>query len=371
MNGIRYILRKLEAMLLLIGALVGLTACDSVIYDDEGDCDIHYRLRFRFDYNLMFADAFPAHVHSVAVYAFNPDGTFAWERKESGTQLAQEGYTMNLDGVPPGDYDLVAWCGMDNGFLGDNPETFSLPDLTPGVSTKEELQCRMDRIYEEDGTAHSRRDLWPLFHGATGGISIIDPNSIEADGQTITYTCELKKNTNRVRVILQQLSGRDINSEGFTYTIESGNGLMAHTNELLDDDRITYHAWNTTTGSAGINPIGGNGQAIAPSDYIPVKVAIADLTVGRLVTEEGLSDREKTRLTVYRPDGGVAARIPLVDYALLVKDHYFDHPMTDQEYLDREDTYTLTFFLDENNQWGGARIVINSWRVVRQIVDLN
>ena len=40
-------------------------------------------------------------------------------------------------------------------------------------------------------------------------MKIYDPDGPEADGRTIVYNMPLVKNTNRVRVILQQLSGDD------------------------------------------------------------------------------------------------------------------------------------------------------------------
>ena len=61
--------------------------------------------------------------------------------------------------------------------------------------------------------------------------------------------------------------------------------------------------------------------------------------------------------------------IPLVDYALLVKGQY-NRTMDDQEYLDRQDEYALTFFLDEGNQWMNSFIYINSWRIVLQNTEL-
>ena len=55
--------------------------------------------------------------------------------------------------------------------------------------------------------------------------------------------------------------------------------------------------------------------------------------------------------------------IPVIDYCLLVKGHY-DRAMTDQEYLDRQDEYSMVFFLDANNRWLAQQIYINSWRVI-------
>lgn len=367
-----YLKQSAARMAAAMMAVAMLAGCDNAIYDDEGDCDIHYRLRFRFDHNLLFSDAFSSQVHSVAVYAFNPDGTFAWQREESGWDLATQGYTMSLDGVAPGEYTLIGWCGMDNSFIESRAESFTLPELIPGETTMQVLKCMMEREIREDLSHHSSVDLWPLFHGTTEDVEIIDPDSYEADGQTVVYEMPLKKNTNRVRVILQQLSGVDIDADKFTYTIETDNGTMGHDNEVLDHTTITYHEWNKEEGVGGIIVDGSGEPAPAGAGARGVtqaKAAIADLTVARLIKGRA------TTLTVYNPDGKVAASIPLVDYALMTKGNY-DTPipaqqMTDQEFLDREDTYTLTFFLDPDLMWSGVSVWINSWRVISKDVEIH
>jgi phosphoglycerate dehydrogenase-like enzyme len=67
--------------------------------------------------------------------------------------------------------------------------------------------------------------------------------------------------------------------------------------------------------------------------------------------------------------GDEVVRLPLAEYALLVKGYYREG-MSNQEYLDRQDEYTLTFFLDEG-VWLDAYILINSWRVVVNNTELN
>ena len=88
-------------------------SCDSMIYNEEGDCSVRYRLKFRYDMNLKFADAFAHEVKSVRLYAFNPEGELVWQSAEQSSILASGDYTMSLD-LDPGDYHLVAWCGLDN-----------------------------------------------------------------------------------------------------------------------------------------------------------------------------------------------------------------------------------------------------------------
>ena len=138
---------------------------------------------------------------------------------------------------------------------------------------------------------------------------------------------------------------------------------MAHDNELMEDENITYRPWKTQNGEAGV----GKDDTRA---VIQVKGAIADLTVGRMME----THREKMFLTIAgKEDGETVARIPVIDYALLAKDYYeeeYNRSMTDQEFLDREDDYVMTFFLDEDNQWINSYILIHSWRVVPSNVEI-
>ena len=45
--------------------------------------------------------------------------------------------------------------------------------------------------------------------------------------------------------------------------------------------------------------------------------------------------------------------------------------MSDQEYLDRQDEYNMTFFLNENNEWISSSININGWTIVLNDSDMN
>ena len=235
---------------------------------------------------------------------------------------------------------------------GKGDETFSIPILTEGVSTIEELNCKMDRIYSRaaDGTAEVHSDLRPLFHGQ------VQRQSFSRAATTQVATVRLTKNTNNIRIVLQHLSGEAVDVDNFTFTIEDENGFMNYDNKLLDDEPLTYYAWHTDSGTAEMDESGARTTT-------SVSVAVAELTVGRLVMEN------KPILTITNKEGEKVLSIPLIDYALLVKG-YYNREMTDQEYLDRQDQYNMTFFLDENDQWASSSIIINSWKVVLDNVDL-
>ena len=103
----------MKAWVILVELLL-LVSCDNAIYDDEGDCSVTYHLKFRYDMNMKFADAFTHEVKSVRLYAFNSNGELVWQADEQGEILASGDYTMKLE-LAPGDYHLMAWCGLENG----------------------------------------------------------------------------------------------------------------------------------------------------------------------------------------------------------------------------------------------------------------
>lgn len=336
-----------------VAMLASLSSCNSVIYDDEGDCDVIYRLRFRYDMNMKFADAFNHEVKSVHLYAFDSDDKLVWQTEESGDRLAREDYDIILQ-LAPGEYKLMAWCGLDNG------ESFHVPEIDLG-DTRELLHCRMNRsTHPEDGTV-STEDLHPLFHGT---LDVELPENL--DGGEYVYTMPLTKDTNVFRIVLQHLSGEDIEADDFTFKIEDNNGWLHHDNSLRDDENITYHAWSVYSGSAGVDAPGASGATRAITD---VKVAVAELTVNRLVQRDWSVNAKPVLVIRKAEDGELVARIPIIDYALLVKGNY-NRAMSDQEYLDRQDEYNMTFFLDENNRWLATTIIINSWRVVLNQAEL-
>lgn len=324
-----------------------MTACnDSVVYDDEGDCSVHYRVKFKYDKNLKFADAFNSEVKSVALYVFDEAGSLVYTGIDSGEALQDEEYAMPVE-LFPGTYEMLAWCGLGNG------ESFTVPQAVPGVTTKEELKCYMNREYTAMGTAYVDKDLNALYHGE-GTFTFDDEPGIHYG------TINLTKNTNNVRVILQQLSGKDVKPEDFTFEIQDYNGYLAHDNSLIQDELVVYRPWSISTGSADINADVNDSRAATN-----VNVALAELTTNRLV----MGQRPILVVRNAKEDK-IVLSIPLIDYALLIKGHY-NSAMSDQEYLDRQDEYNMTFFLDESGDWASSFVIINSWRVVLNNTDFN
>jgi len=157
---------KLWTMLLL---LAGSMASCNILDEEEEDCAVY--VRFKYDMNMKFADAFQHAVNSVTLYVFDKEGVLVEQKTEEGDLIKQDGYRMRLDAISyskKGEYDFIAWAGEP-----DN-ESITIPLLTVGKSTKEDLYCQLNRKHEsraDEGMAVVDTDLDALFHGQVNNLS--------------------------------------------------------------------------------------------------------------------------------------------------------------------------------------------------------
>ena len=212
-------------MAVTLGSAV--VSCDSILDEDDVDCSVEYRVKFKYDYNMKYADAFSREVSSVALYAFDDNGKLVYQKTEAGDVLAADGYSMAVD-MEPGDYHLITWAGLSD------EASFSVPLITQGVSSLEELQCKMDRIYSRaaDGSAVVSSKLSSLWHGE------VTKQSFTRAATQQVVTVPLVKNTNTIRVILQQMDGVTVDVDKFEFTITDDNGLMNYDNKLISDETV-------------------------------------------------------------------------------------------------------------------------------------
>lgn len=336
------ILRPVCPLVLLAVLLPWLSSCET-IWDHE-DCGTEYRVKFKYDYNMLFTDAFATQVHSVTLYAFDADGLLAFQQSEQGEALASPDYAMTLR-VNPGDYQLVAWAGLADG------DGFTVPQLTVGQSTIDDLYCRINRGSRTvQGQEQPVVDdqLQPLWNSYLPMQAVT-----RAASRTEYITMPLVRDTHTLRVILQQMSGEELDASLFEFAVTDCNGWMRYDNTLDPaDGTLTYLPYYQQGGSADIGgtTTPGEGEQL-------MNMCVAELTTGRLMADAD------TRLTVTRTDNGETVfSIPLISYLELCRT-VANYSMPLQEYLDREDTFAMTFFLDEDNNWINTQIIINDWIV--------
>ena len=156
----------------------------------------------------------------------------------------------------------------------------------------------------------------------------------------------LVKNTNYFSCILQD-DNNLLNQEDFTFTLEAANGVMDHTNTPLGTEPVYYRPYR---------------QEVSILDEEETPVIHARLNTLRIMKGD------QTTLTIkHVPSGQEILRLPLTQYLLLSKIHsHTGDEMGDQEYLDRQDSYTLLFFIQSSDMGIPKicpRIMVNGWTV--------
>ncbi|WP_297971269.1 FimB/Mfa2 family fimbrial subunit [uncultured Bacteroides sp.] len=313
-------------------ATVALSSCER-IFEDLDPCPHGVSLRFVYDYNMEFANAFPKQVDCLTLYIYDDKDNYVDTKVVTGEELQDEDYRMTLD-LEKGNYHFVAYGG-----LACDKSSFSLLQTPAADSKRTDLRTIMDA---DCLTVPERRNLHDMFWGQL----TLATADLYSEG-----TVKMMKNTNSIRIVLQNVDGTSVKVDDFDFEIIDDNTLFNYDNDLLPNDDITYIPWAKGQAQTGVSIVGPD--QVVPR---PVEVAYAELSTSRLMT------KNSPRLLVKRhEDAETVIDFPLNNYLLLMRsDRYSD--MGDQEYLDRESRWTLYFFL-QAGIWLQTRIVVNDWVV--------
>ena len=327
-----------------------LASCDSEIYDYEGDCTPKFKVGFRYDMNMKFVDAFSTEVKSVSLFVFDSNGKFVKSYESTVDAMAANDYLLDVD-LAPGKYSLLAWCGLNDGL-----NSYDVPSLTPGSSTKQELKNTLKR-QSADGKAVVG-EIDQLYHGMVDAV-FPDEEGVH------TAIVPLTKDTNRLKVILQNLSdNQSIKIDDFKVFVTAENGKMDYDNSLMADELLTYEPYFSQVGSSEVIV---NTRAGEQGTY---NLLMTEMNFARLVKNWNTP----YKLHITDAEGNNIITVSLIELFLLVKGKE-NQSMDDQEYLDREDDFNMTFFLynngseEETGTFISAEIIINGWKVVLQDVD--
>lgn len=319
-----------------IGMAALLSACQSMVYDDEGDCTPHYHLAFRYTKNVLNSDAFGAQVTGLNVALYSKEGALLLTKHAERDATVENGYLMEVE-ADPGDYDILAWCEGEASAA--DAVSFTLSGFNPGDRMPQSEATLPLTDINDTPVAH--RDITPLFHGLSRNVTFPVKS-----GNVVVDTLYLTKDTNRITVMLQNTDGSALDPDSVAVTLEACNSTLNYENQLTGDTKFHYMPWQqksiTADTKAGDTPSG----------------IMAMLSTGRL-----MADVAQQLTVIHKSSGREIISIPLLDYLMLVRDNY-PQATSNQDYLDRIDDYTLVFFLQEGYNWLKTRIIINGWRVV-------
>lgn len=314
-------------------ALTGLLLCScEPFFEDLPPCPHGVSIRFVYDYNMSYGNALPQTVDELTVLIYDADSTWVGTRRLTKSELQDENFRLQME-LPEGAYHFAAYGGLG----GDDPSFSFVREPDSGIRWTD-METALDRTCLADS---ARRRLKEFYWG-TLTLSTAD----RYNGGTL----HLMKNTNNIRVMLQQVDGSVLDIDQFEFEIVDDNTLFDYRNELLPADTVVYKPW--LKGLATLDGTAGE----ADSAHETVTVGYAELSTSRLM------ERNAPRLRVKRADnGGTVIDIPLTKYLMLMGSAC--HGMEAQEFLDRESAWTMLFFLRPNGFWLLTVIIVNDWEV--------
>lgn len=323
--------KKLIAAVVLMTAALPFGSCDR-LHEDLQPCPQGVRLRFVYDYNMEFANAFPSQVDCLTLLIYDKDGKYVTTRTAARPETADENWRMVID-MPAGEYHFIAYGGMDCSDASfdfvNNPSSISLTDL--------QVQLNPSLITSPVGE--------PLHHLYYGDLEFEVPQA----GNGTDYaeaTIYMMKDTNDIRVLLANLNNTPIDEADFDFRLITDNTLLNYDNNIIPTSETTYCPWSMGNLGAGVLPTGEEAT-----------FAYAEISTSRLV-----KGNPTTLLITRKKDGKEVVKIPLINLLLMMKSDRFPN-MEAQEFLDRESRWNVTFLIAGDDVWMRATIVVNDWIV--------
>lgn len=321
------IFRRVGTACIAVLTAVVFSSCER-IYEDLDPCRHGVSLRFVYDYNMLYANAFPKSVDCLTVLIYDEEDRYVDSRVVTGKVLQDESYRLTLD-LAEGNYHVVAYGG-----LACDKHSFSMVEWPVPGTPLQELKTAMDA---DCLTNPDRKNL----HGFYWGELSLATGDDYREG-----VVPMMKNTNNIRIVLQHMNGDPVDDQDFEFEITDDNTLFGFDNELIGNGTVAYTPWTQGQASTGVL---GDGKVVV--------VAYAEFSTSRLRTKNSPKLRIRRR-----SDSRAIVDIPLNNYLLLLKSELYSE-MGPQEYLDRESEWALVFFLDPNDYWIRTFIQINDWTV--------
>ena len=311
------------SVLSFVLAMMSMTSC---IHDNQDDCTLD--LSFRYVYNMQNTDGFAHEVDVVDVYVFDNNNHFVGQY---ATSVAEDkDCTMHIPLPTPGKYTFVAWArSMDET---DDLANFEIP-ASEKCNAKEDLTARLRQV---NGRADHK--LNSLLNGTL---------EAEVSGANRHLTIDMMKCTNALRVILMpSRAGQTFVSEDFDIHIEGNNGWLAYDASTYQVDPVIYYPYYQKLEQKS----SGNAEGAEIDNAV-----VADLNTSRILY--GTNPRLVIRNTKMERE---ILNIDLAWFLTLQAIGEHKGEWGNQEYLDRQDEYAMTFFID-GDTWMKTHIIVNGW----------
>lgn len=328
-------MRYLTNIALISLGLALLPSC-SAVYEDLDPCPQGVDFRVVYDHNVLSADAFDSANHCATVHIYG----------ESGYYLTSAGFNGNRNltvDLPAGNYHFLVYDGVD---CEDASYVYG-----HDLSATHHFTDAHTKLAVSRAAAVSADPLHPQYHSA-GDVTVEE----DATGHT-TAEVHMVKNTNNLRVVLQNQDGSDLSPDIFDFSVTADNSTTGHDNNVIPTgDEVTYKPWVTGQVVSGL--IFNKEEGATPAHN-----AFAEISFGRFMADNGpvlhiaLAPTEDE-------EGENLIDVDLAAYINMIKSYEFADTSL-QDYLDRQDQFSIVFILDPvTHKWVQTLIKVNDWDIV-------
>jgi len=321
MLGVRCRLLAVGCWLLTIGCM--LASC-TWVKDDVDACPYGFWLRLHYSYNILDVEAAPRYVKDAYVYVYDADGEFVKRIFVTGADLSANDYRVRVEGLPEGDYRFVVWSGIGSGYYAVSGDTQSLTDFRISLAA--------------DNRAS---ELPALFYGSLP--------TVHYDDAYAEYDIGLMKNTNQLSCLVVPIAEttEEIAVEDYTMKVVADNAMMDAWNQIVSDTKTVYE------------PFEQSAVTFDDADYGTLRGLRYNIMTLRL-----MSDRDSRIVLEKKSTGETLFNISFPEYLGMVGALYTNlgRQIPLQEYLDRQDFYTIVFYLSGDLSQL-LQLQVNNWRL--------
>ncbi len=297
----------------------------SWVKDDIDDCPFGFWLKLHYTYNILDVDAAPKYVTDAYVYVYDEAGNFVKRIYVSQEMLKSNDHRVRVEGLAEGNYQFVVWSGIANNHYAVSGDALSIGDF---------------RLALADGIGICSDQLPSLFYGYLPAVHY--------DDSYAEHDIGLMKNTNQLACIVVSIDNQlTLSPANYTMKIVAANGIMNAQNQPVATMKTTYE------------PFVKESVLLNDPDYGTLNGLKFGLSTLRL-----MGNSECRIILEQKSTGQHLFDISLPEYMGMIGSLYTNsgRALGVQEYLDRQDFYTIVFFLS-GDKGMLMQLQVNSWRL--------
>ena len=275
---------------------------------------------------MLDVDAAPQYLGDASVYVYDAEETFVKRIDVPREQLVADDFRVRIEDLPEGDYHFVVWSGLKGAKY---------------VVSGDEETMDTFRLSLRDSGSGSLGKLPDLFYGS---LSVDHFNS---DIYAV-HEVDLMKDTNELACMVVSVDENTaVDAQDFALKIVAPNSVMDVRNRLVTTDLRTY------------KPFYEGITTLVDTEYGQLNGAVFNVSTLRL-----MNDGKSRIILERRSTGETVFDISFSDYLGQIGTLYtgLGRTLSVQEYLDRQDFYTIVFFLS-GDLTQLIQLQVNSWRV--------